>query len=194
MKKTAVTLLLCVIFSNALFAQLPAYELPKPTGWGSETFPLPPSFAPEIKFKGIEDIRFTPGWSKSDNEQYWSYAFIWLLEGKPDISNQLMTDYMAAYYKGIYTVNLKDKSTPKPDFTKSSFKRISIVNGEELYEGMVKTLNYLNNQVLLLNVRVHLRKLNNGATTVLLFEVSPQYYSHPVWQDLMAVTRGFKLK
>jgi hypothetical protein len=44
---------------------------PIPTGWNHETFPLPPSFAPDLSYKGSEDLRFMPGWSSPDAPDYW---------------------------------------------------------------------------------------------------------------------------
>jgi hypothetical protein len=114
MNKIIAFLFFAVAATTHVRAQLPTYELPKPAGWGSETFPLPPAFAPEISYNGIEDIRFSPGWAKSGSDQYWSYAFLWLVEGKHSLTVEKLSNYLAAYYKGIYTVNLKDKPAPNP--------------------------------------------------------------------------------
>ncbi|MGL6267834.1 MAG: hypothetical protein ACRC2O_07895, partial [Chitinophagaceae bacterium] len=58
------------------------YTLPVPKDWTIERFPIPISFAPQIPYRGVEDIRFTPGWGKKISEEYWSYAFLWYLEGE----------------------------------------------------------------------------------------------------------------
>ena len=44
------------------------YVLDTIKGWGIERFLIPISFAPSIPYKGVEDIRFTPGWAKKSNE------------------------------------------------------------------------------------------------------------------------------
>ncbi len=194
MQKIIGLLLLILTINSIGYTQLPSYTFAKPAGWESETFPLPPGFAPEIVFKGVEDIRFTPGWAKSTSEQYWSYAFIWLLEGKQVLSEKVLSNYITAYYTGIYTVNLRDKPAPKPGFTTSSFQKIkSAKEDAETYEGSVQTLNYLTHQTLSLHVRVHYRKVAKASATVMLFEVSPQPYTHSVWQELSAVILGFTL-
>src|SRR4051812_30681554 len=56
------------------------YSLDIPAGWDIERFLIPIEFAPSISYKGIEDIRFTPGWSKAETDDYWSYAFLWYLD------------------------------------------------------------------------------------------------------------------
>lgn len=52
----------------------PAYNLLIPKGWEIERFLIPIEFAPQIAYKGVEDIRFAPGWGEEKSEQYWSYA------------------------------------------------------------------------------------------------------------------------
>lgn len=44
------------------------YQLPVPKDWTIERFLIPISFAPQIPYKGVEDIRFTPGWGKVDSD------------------------------------------------------------------------------------------------------------------------------
>jgi hypothetical protein len=193
MNKIIFCLFWAMATTTIVHAQLPAYDLPKPAGWGSETFPLPPAFAPEITYQGTEDIRFSPGWAKSGSNQYWSYAFVWLVEGKQSLTVQSLSTCLAAYYKGIYTVNLKDKPAPRPGFTTVQFQEIkTAAPDQETYEGRVSTLNYLNHEALLLNVRVHLRNLAGAKATAIFFEVSPQPYTHAVWKDLREVIKGFK--
>ena len=36
-------------------------ELAAPDGWAGETIALPPGFAPDMKLKGTEQVRFAPG-------------------------------------------------------------------------------------------------------------------------------------
>jgi hypothetical protein len=52
------------------------YTLPVPKDWTIERFPIPIIFAPQMPYKGIEEISFTPGWGKINSEEYWSYAFL----------------------------------------------------------------------------------------------------------------------
>ncbi|MEO7562038.1 MAG: hypothetical protein ABIT07_05545, partial [Ferruginibacter sp.] len=57
------------------------YTLNFPTGWDVERFLIPIEFAPQISYKGVEDIRFAPGWAKEKTAEYWTYAFLWYLDG-----------------------------------------------------------------------------------------------------------------
>jgi hypothetical protein len=53
----------------------PPYRFDIPKGWGVERFPIPIEFAPQVNYKGVEDVRFAPGWGDKTSEQYWSYTF-----------------------------------------------------------------------------------------------------------------------
>ena len=58
------------------------YFLDVPEGWVAERFPIPIDFAPQIPYKGVEDIRFSPGWGNAFTDEYWTYCFLWYLDGK----------------------------------------------------------------------------------------------------------------
>jgi hypothetical protein len=53
-----------------------SYTLPYPQGWDTELFSIPIQFAPQIAYKGVEDIRFAPGWAKAGSDEYWAYCFL----------------------------------------------------------------------------------------------------------------------
>jgi len=87
--------------------------------WGKEVIRIPFWFAPEINYKGYEDIRFAPGWAKVDSTDFWTYAFAWdvNLETKP--TSKLYEGHLKDYFDGLMKVVNKDKelSIPKTKAT-----------------------------------------------------------------------------
>ena len=81
------------------------YVLDTIKGWDVERFSIPISFAPSIPYKGVEDIRFTPGWARKTNNEYWSYAFLWYLDGTPALDAKTIENNLKAYYTGLIKVN-----------------------------------------------------------------------------------------
>ena len=81
------------------------YYLPVPKGWTVERFPVPPSFAITIPYKGVEDIRFTPGWGKIESNEYWSYAFLWFLDDIREFDSKTLENNLTAYYTGLFNIN-----------------------------------------------------------------------------------------
>ncbi len=43
-----------------------------PEGWRHERFALPPEFAPETAWKGVEDLSFAPGMFENDAPDWFS--------------------------------------------------------------------------------------------------------------------------
>jgi hypothetical protein len=76
------------------------YSLPVPKEWAIERFLIPIGFAPQIPYKGVEDIRFAPGWAKVKSEDYWSYAFLWYLDGDVNMDCKILESNLKAYYTG----------------------------------------------------------------------------------------------
>lgn len=193
MKKNLFFVFLLLALTSVVYAQKFPYDLPVPQGWTTETFGLPPTFAKAIPYQGTEDIRFTPGWSDAKSEEYWAYTFVWLAQGVHSLNETKLREYLTAYYTGVYEININAKPKPPAGFTRVTIDRSKgLTADKEAYEGIVNTLNFLTGQPIQLYVRVHLRSYLDYRATAILFEVSPQVYTHAVWKDLESVVKDFK--
>ena len=68
-------------------------------GWPTETFALPPGFAPELP-TGSESLLFAPGWRNPESEEFWSYAFVMSIdEPVPDVER--VDQIIEQYYNGL---------------------------------------------------------------------------------------------
>ncbi|MFT7461846.1 MAG: hypothetical protein ACI9EF_000180 [Pseudohongiellaceae bacterium] len=68
-------------------------------GWPSESFVLPPGFAPDLP-AGNESLRFAPGWRDPSSADFWSYTIaMWIDEPAPDASR--IDDILELYYDGL---------------------------------------------------------------------------------------------
>ena len=54
--------------------------------WRGERIELPPGFAPDLGWKGVEQIRFAPGMFTEGEDDFFSYVLVFLL------SNEAKTD------------------------------------------------------------------------------------------------------
>ena len=86
--------------------------------WSGETIELPPGFAPDMKLKGHEHIRFAPGMMKSASDTFFSYAFVFELSPKPDLTEAVVKDEFLKYYRGLCKAVLNGKL---PDVDPSDF-------------------------------------------------------------------------
>jgi hypothetical protein len=105
--------LLCVLLLTYAAAGQPAkeppYQVPTPKGWGKETIALPPEFAPDMKWKGTEELRFAPGMFKADAADFFSYALLFWLPDDQTVDPKTMERELLAYYRGLAAAVLKGK-------------------------------------------------------------------------------------
>ena len=160
------------------------YFLDTLKGWGIERFLIPIGFAPSIPYKGVEDIRFAPGWSKKESGEYWSYAFLWYLEGLQRLDPGIVERNLVAYYTGLANVNVdKAKVTVDKLVTiKASIKESG--PGTQTFEGTVDILDYMTLKPISLNVSVRIKYCKEQDRTFVFHELSPQPYSDKVWGRL----------
>ncbi|MHB8207873.1 hypothetical protein [Mucilaginibacter sp.] len=193
MKKAIITLLILFAFGKC-FAQGTGYSLPLPEKWKSETIPFPIDFAPSIPYQGIEELRFTPGWGDAKSNDYWSYTFLWFVDGTPQVNANLLNTYLTTYFDGLYHSN--NKSSPDSvGFTKSDITNTSTASGDEqTYSGKISTLNFLTKKKITFYVSIHLQPHADAKETAIFFEVSPKPYSNPVWGELDGIVSGFQIQ
>lgn len=171
------------------------YFLPTPEKWTTEVFPVPPGFASGLKYKGTEEIRFAPGWSKSESPQYWTYMFLWVLNNTDTISADEINSYLEIYYTGLAEINSKNKES----LVKESFKSKSNIvlaktesNDLQTYQGSIQIKDYMRSEPITLNCKVHVVKCDNNSNLFIFHELSPKPVTDTVWVDLSQIRKGFK--
>lgn len=171
------------------------YHLPIPKNWTIERFLVPPSFAPTIMYKGVEDIRFAPGWSKMESNEYWSYAFLWYLDGANIFDAKTLANNLTAYYTGLFNINT-DKS--KIDTTKLIPVKVSINQKDtensdiKTFEGVIEMNDYMTKKPINLNLIVNIKSCEEQNKTFVFFELSPKPYSDAIWKSLNQLWLNFK--
>jgi hypothetical protein len=172
------------------------YSLEFPKGWDVERFLIPISFAPSIPYKGVEDLRFTPGWGDAKTDEYWSYAFLWYLDGKQKTTPEIIESNLTAYYTGLVRSNIEPRKIPADKLVpvKATFKQIKKASGDvKTFSGSVYMLDYMSQQPITLNCIVHLRTSGVQDKTFIFYEISPKPFTHPTWQSLQQLWANFKM-
>lgn len=165
------------------------YHLSSPPNWGAERFPIPIGFAPQIHYKGVEDIRFAPGWAKATSDDYWSYAFLWYLEGNVNMDVKTIEHNLQEYYSGLITANGIDTSNT----VITNFKEIAKSNNDvKTFTGIIQMFDYMAKQTIILNCKVHVKMSERQTNTFIFYELSPKPLSHALWQNLDALWIEFK--
>ncbi len=176
---------------------IPPYTLIIPTGWGVEHFSLPPDFASQISYKGVEEIRFAPGWGDVKSEEHWSYSFLWWLDGTPKVDAAILQSNLTAYYSGLVARNIASKNIPANKIvpTISAIKKIKTTS-EDLatYSGTIRMLDYHAQEPIVLNCMIHVKDIKTANHSAVYFEISPKPFSHVVWKKMNEIGDSFSIK
>jgi hypothetical protein len=171
------------------------YLLDIPKDWRVERFLIPIEFAPSISYTGVEDIRFTPGWSKIATDEYWGYAFLWYLDNSPKFDAKIIEKNLTAYYTGLINVNVDKRKIDSAKLApvKTSIKKRATENGDiTTFEGTVSMADFLTLKPIVVNLLVHIRSCEGQNKTFVFYEVSPKPYSDNVWSRLNQLWANFK--
>jgi len=173
----------------------PPYQLPIPDGWSIERFPIPIEFAPSIVYHGVEDIRFTPGWGDPKSEQYWSYSFLWFLDGKEKFKAKTFESNLEAYYNGLVGRNIESRKIPSEKVFPVSAKvrKIKSQAGDtSTYQGTIHMLDYMEQKPIDMNCLIHVKSCGTDEKTYVFYEISPQNSSHEVWTSMNEIWKEFR--
>jgi hypothetical protein len=173
------------------------YHLPIPKDWTIERFLIPISFAPQILYKGVEDIRFTPGWGNIKTDEYWTYAFLWYIDGAVKTDATIIAGNLKAYYTGLFIVNTdstKARSEKLIPVTTSFKKEPTGKEDLETYAGTIEMGDFMQRKPITLNCIVHLKICSEDNKTILFYELSPKPFTHNNWLSLNQLWLDFKCK
>jgi hypothetical protein len=173
------------------------YSLPIPTGWGVERFLLPPSFATGITYVGVEDIRFTPGWAKATDEDYWSYAFLWYLDAMPPLTKVSLEKDLTNYYTGLLAINSDSikHAGEQPFPVKVEVTALTVAPAAmPAFTATITMRDFLSRKPITLHARIDARLCPDTKKAFVFFELSPQPFTHRVWNSLDQLWKEFKCK
>jgi hypothetical protein len=172
------------------------FVMPIPEGWRTETIPFPLGFAPELPYKGLEELRFSPGMFKPGSEDFWTYAFVFWLEGEVPWTAERLNSDLKTYLEGLSrAVEAKnEKFDPKAATVTARLKETKASkDGPQHFEGKVEAYDpFKTHQRQTLNMRGNVFRCPAQGRTVVFFQISPQLETHKVWQTLKQIRDGFR--
>jgi hypothetical protein len=173
--------------SASLFQQSPA-------DWKAEVIPFPLGFAPDIDYKGVEELRFAPGMFKDETDTYFTYAFVWWLEGQPPINEARLQDDLLKYFRGLYQAVSKKEPKQVGSFTVKIEPDGSLdENGvrKTRYRGEARWVDpFVTEREVSLNLRIFHWVCAAQNRTAVLFLATPQKDGHAVWDSLSSIKAG----
>jgi hypothetical protein len=164
------------------------YTLPIPEGWRTEIIPFPLSFAPELPYTGVEELRFSPGMFEEGSEGFWSYAFIWWVPADHTIEPATLETHLRTYFRGLA---LAVAEARKVDVGAATFA-VSLRTGPGGFVGHVETFDaFVTHGQLRLNLHGGVLRCPQVNRQAIFFALSPQESDSPVWSVLSSIRDGF---
>src|SRR6187431_1090728 len=80
-----------------------------PADWRFERIDFPLSFAPELKYKGFEELRFAPGMFKPDSDTYFTYIFAMKITDEVALDAAALQALLETYFRGLCRTVAKEK-------------------------------------------------------------------------------------
>lgn len=171
------------------------YQISSTDGWGIERFPIPIEFAPQIPYHGVEDVRFAPGWGDQKSEGYWSYTYLWWLDGEQRIDAGALQEHLQSYYAGLVGRNISQRKIPANKVIPTRVKITTLKPGQEYpgkYSGTINMLDYMTQQPIVLNFVAQVRNCSSQNHTAVFIEISPKPYEHEIWKSLNRIVETFE--
>ncbi len=200
---TCISLLLAIV-SPLRSAEPETFHWETGPGWFGERIQLPPSFAPEMDWKGMEEIRFAPGMFKSDRPDFFSYALVFSLTSDADLSPDALRKQILLYYKGLSSRVSAGKGR-KVDVSKFSVELLPANDlSETTPKQAVKASAYLASLQWIepfatgkpqkLHLEIHAWKDKERKRSYVFFCASPQAPDAPIRKTLQNIRATFRVK
>ena len=182
MKRLLIFVIASILSLVSQAAELTSYY-PAPKGWKTEIIPFPLDFAAEINIDGSEELVFSPGMYNASKEDYFSYAFSWLVNtsaNQATLTASQVEANLLHYYKGLY------KAVAKSNKADVSISMKELDNGKWQYHGTITWVEpFVTKQLQTLFFKAH--SVECPSQQRWYFIVSPQPETHLVWQQLGSV-------
>lgn len=195
MKNIFAVFVFTISLSSATQAQQTTPQLLKePVTWSFERFALPPVFEPGFPYKGVEELRFSPGMFNKDSADYFTYAFVSQLDSTANISQDNTTNYLLAYYKGLCGSTATDRKlvVDTSKITVSVEKKKETKENEIVYNALLNVFGvFADGAPLKLNMEVKVIRDVTNNKTYLLFITSPLEKTDEIWKKLYKIQKDF---
>jgi hypothetical protein len=163
---------------------------PPPAGWRTERLEFPLSFAPELDYRGHEDLLFAPGMFNPDSESYFSYALAWSLSGPDGTAVELdeagLARFLETYFRGLCKAVSADRGLERD----VSEVKASVERDGPRYRASVAMFDPFTTGAAL-DLVIELELYARPHATEVLGLASPIFLTAPIWDELHALHKAW---
>jgi len=190
----AFTILLLCLSVSVQSQETKPQLLPGPANWEFERFALPPAFAPDITYKGAEELRFSPGMFKKDSATYFTYAFVAQLDSITAVSQKDVRNYLLSYFKGLCDAVAKDRKLviDTSKVTAIVEKKKNTAVSEIIYNASLGIFGvFTDGAPVKLNMEVKVLTNKKAKKTYLVVITSPRDKTDAAWKKPYEIQKAF---
>ncbi len=183
-----VVLIACFLQITLGKAQEGIIFLKEPLNWRYEKIDFPLDFAPEISYKGFEELRFSPGMFDVTSEEYFTYAFVIALEKEDEFSIKEMETFLTIYFKGLCNAVMNSKKMTI-DLDKIT------VETQKINQQFISKIHFFDpfTDGRIVDLKMEMDVVKKNDKTILITLVSPQEKEHKIWNILYNIKKSIKL-
>lgn len=161
-----------------------AFTWPVPAHWAPETDPFPLSFAPALPYAGgVLELRFPAGFFTTTADTYFSYNYVWQLDGAQTFTADSLSRDLATYYSGL-------AQSADADHFDASVHHAEIAATETGFRGTVHTADGFNASIPL-ELHADVAVTECQGKLVALFTMSPHPFDDAEYSALLAQRATF---
>jgi len=167
-----------------------AVILTEPASWKLEMMPTPPGFAPDIRLKGTEEIRFAPGMFTAGSSTYFTCLIAISANHAPSLDAGDVKRFVEVYYRGLATVGgNKVTAAQRKEMvaTVTEPKTPAPKDRRQFNATMVLFDPFHHGQKVTLNIEALIVPRPATKQTCLILMVSPSATDSEVWKNLRAI-------
>lgn len=171
------------------------FSWPVPAGWRKETIPFPLEFAPDLPHKGVEELRFGPGFLHPKEPDFWSYDFVWRLDDDSTVDEKTLADELTRYFRGLNMAVGGKRYSFDPGRFKAEVSSLPARERAGSFRGRVESYDaFATGKPIVLNVEARREACPDGRRRFVSFAVSPQPEDASVWKPLREEAAAFRCR
>ena len=196
--KPIIVALMCLLISSAQAKEEISFSWPSANNWGGGEFEVPTWFAPDMKVSGYEILHFHEGYYDTTSVGHWSYVFALVVNEVDEPDEAFLIEESERYFLGLGRV-LGDKKDPNLPQNVIKVKATSRAY-KSSYTGKVQNFSlrvfdsWESAKAIDLNARIYTWPCVGSKHRAILYAISPQEMSHPIWDQLTAEVHNFSCK
>ncbi len=175
------------------------FVLEAPDSWRTERIVLPPPFAQDMTFRGVEMIRFAPEMFAADADTFFTYVFVLSVEAQQLLTQEEIQRELLQYYRGLAQAVMKASDQDVSQYSLTVIKQPATTTFPENavtpveYEATLSWVEPFTTRLpqdLILEIQSF--RLAQSDRSFLFVCASPKAKTHDVWQEMRQIRQTLR--